>query len=81
MSVVQPVLDTVNEVQLMEWIRLVTDKLVEVEERFYVVDGIVIDSQEHPETDEDGGANTPPIQPPTLEIGEYKIQAVQFTDE
>lgn len=81
MSVVTPVLDTVNEAQLLEWVRLVTDELVAIEERFYVVDGNVIDSQAAPKYDEDGGLNTPPIQPPTLVVGDTVIQATTFTDD
>lgn len=59
MSVVLPVLDSVNDAQLLEWVKLVTDELVDIEERFQVIDGIVIDTKENPSHDADGGLNTP----------------------
>jgi hypothetical protein len=69
-----PVLATVNDEQLLEWIRLVTDKLVEIEERFYVVDGIVHDGNLNAQENDQKKT-------PALVIGNTVIEATTFTDE
>ena len=70
MSLVIPALVTINDVQLLEWIRIVTDELLSIEERFYVSDGVVIDEKENAQE-----------KTPVLEIGEHRIEAITFIDE
>lgn len=68
LAAVVPALDSVSDKQLLEWIKLVTTELVNIETRFCVVDGVIVDVQE-----------TSVV--PTLDLGGTQIQATQWTDD
>lgn len=76
MSAVIPALDSVTDEQLLAWIKIVTDELVNIEERFYIVDGKLYDGNDNPQE----YVNDEQITTPTLQIGETTIEAVKFVD-
>lgn len=76
-----PVLDTVSEIQLLQWISLVTDELVSIEERFIVENGIVVDKHDEQQAQLIEELKEAINDPPKLVLGNHEIRAVTFVDE
>lgn len=71
MSAVIPALDSVSDAQLLAWIKIVVDELMDIEERFFTVASELTD----------GNQDLRAIATPTLQVGEYQIQATEWKDD